>query len=430
MNISVIGSGYVGLVTGACFADMGNSVTCIDNNEEKIKKLNRLECPIYEPGLEDLIKINHGEGRLRFTTDIQKGVKDSEVVFICVGTPSKEGGEADISAVKKVAEEIGNSLNGYKLIVEKSTVPTGTGNLLKKIIKQNAPNAEFDIASNPEFLKEGSAIYDSMNPDRIVLGVESEKAKNILLSLYEPIKAPIVIDCIETAELTKHTANSFLATKISFINEVANICERTGANVMKVAEGIGLDKRIGIKFLNPGIGYGGSCFPKDVAAYISLAEELGYDFKLLKEVQEINKKRPEYFVKKTEKVLGNLEGKLLGVLGLSFKPETDDMREAPSIPIINQLLSKKASIKTYDPHAMDKAKNIFKNTIQYCKNPYEVAKAADALLVLTEWKEFESLDLIKIKESLNHPIILDGRNIYNPKRMSTLGFEYYGIGRK
>lgn len=428
MNISVIGSGYVGLVTGACFAALNNNVICIDNNEEKINKLNDLIIPISEPGLEDLVKTNYKEKRLKFTKDTPEGIKDSEVVFICVDTPTKEG-KPDLSAVKNVAKDIGKSLNSYKLIVEKSTVPVGTGEIVEEIIKQFPKNAEFDIASNPEFLREGSAIKDFMYPDRIVLGTPNPRATAILTELYRPLNANFIITGVKEAELIKHASNSFLALKISYANDIAEVCEKKGADVKTVLSGVGADKRIGKEFLNPGIGYGGSCFPKDVAAFIHIQEDCGVDPSILKAAQSRNNYQRQYFVEKTEKALGNLEGKVLGVLGLSFKPNTDDMRSAPSIDIINQLQSKKALIKAYDPQAMENANKIL-NNVQYCKDPYEVAESADALLLLTEWKEFESLDLQRIKDSLKNPIVLDGRNIYDPQRMSTVGFKYYGMGRK
>ncbi|MBU90465.1 UDP-glucose 6-dehydrogenase [Candidatus Woesearchaeota archaeon] len=429
MNISVIGSGYVGLVTGACFATLNNNVCCIDNNEEKINGLNNLVIPIYEEGLGELVEANYKEGRLKFTTDIKEGIEDSEVVFICVGTPPKENGEPDLSAVENVAKEIAISLNGYKLIVEKSTVPVKTGQMLHEIIKQFPHNAHFDIASNPEFLREGSAVYDFMNPDRVVLGTSSQHATAILTELYRPLNTNIIITGVEEAELIKHASNAFLAAKISYANFIANLCEKVGADALTVLAGVGADKRIGKDYLRPGIGYGGFCFPKDLSIFIHIAEENGIDTSFLKAVESINIYQRKHFVEKIEEALNGLEGKILGVLGLSFKPNTDDMRLAPSIDIIHQLQSKKALIKAYDPRAMDNAKNILKD-ITYCRDPYEVCKDADALLILTEWKEFQSLDLRRIKNYLKNPIIVDGRNMYDPKRMAAQGFNYYSVGRK
>ena len=430
MKIAVIGCGYVGLTSGTCLAELGNDVICVDIDKEKIDMLNNGKIPIYEPGLNELIGRNRKENRLRFTTDIKEAIKDSEIIFICVGTPPKNNGEADLSYVENVAREIAKHMDSYKVIVEKSTVPVETGEKVAETIKlNNKHNAEFDVVSNPEFLREGSAVDDTFNPDRIVIGTDSKKAVGMMKRLYEPIKAPIIVTDIRSAEIIKHASNSFLATKISFINAIANICEQTGADIGKVAEGMGYDKRIGKAFLNAGIGYGGFCFPKDSAAFIRIAEKYGYDFKLLKDVQEINEKQKEFFIKKIEKALWNLKGKEIGILGLAFKPNTDDMRFAPSIDIINYLQKEGAKIKAYDPEAVENAKKLLKD-IKYCNDPYEAAESADALLVLTEWNEFKELDLDKIKDLMKSKLIIDGRNIYNPEEMKKLGFNYISMGRK
>ena len=430
MKIAVIGCGYVGLTSGTCLAELGNDVICVDIDKEKIDMLNNGKIPIYEPGLNELIGRNRKENRLRFTTDIKEAIKDSEIIFICVGTPPKNNGEADLSYVENVAREIAKHMDSYKVIVEKSTVPVETGEKVAETIKlNNKHNAEFDVVSNPEFLREGSAVNDTFNPDRIVIGTDSKKAADMMKRLYEPIKAPLIVTDIRSAEIIKHASNSFLATKISFINAIANICEQTGADIGKVAEGMGYDKRIGKAFLNAGIGYGGFCFPKDSAAFIRIAEKYGYDFKLLKDVQEINEKQKEFFIKKIEKALWNLKGKEIGILGLAFKPNTDDMRFAPSIEIINYLQKEGAKIKAYDPEAVENAKKLLKD-VEYCNDPYEAAESADALLVLTEWNEFKELDLDKIKDLMKSKLIIDGRNIYNPEEMKKLGFNYISMGRK
>ncbi len=431
MKIAVIGSGYVGLVTGACFADLGNEVICVDNDLDKIKKLKNNKIPFYEPGLDNLVKVNVREKRLSFTSEISEGVKESEVIFIAVGTPPREDGSADLSAIERVGKEIGTNMNGYKLIVEKSTVPVRTGEWLRNVIeKYNVNNCEFDVASNPEFLREGTAIQDFMNPDRIVIGVENEKAAQILISLYQPLNAPILVTDIKSAEIIKHASNAFLSMKISFINAVANICELAGADVKKVAKGIGLDKRIGEAFLNAGLGYGGFCFPKDLDAFIAISKDLGYDFKLLKEVRNINDYQKLFPVRKLKEIYGNLSGKNIGILGLAFKPNTDDMRLAPSIDIINALHKEGANIKAYDPEAMENAKKIFKDvSITYCDNSYEVAKDSDAIVIVTEWNEFKYLDLFKIKDLMKDNIIIDGRNIYDRKKIEKLGFKYKAVGR-
>ncbi len=430
MNISIIGTGYVGLVTGACFAELGNTVICTDNNHKKISDLKRCIIPIYEPGLEELVTINVKKKRLFFFTSIKDAVNKSEVIFIAVGTPSLRNGEADLTGVENVARNIALNLTGYRLIVEKSTVPVETGIWLKHTISTYIKhNIKFDIASNPEFLREGQAINDFMHPDRIVIGVESKRARDMLVSLYKPLNAPLVITDIKSAELIKHASNSYLATKISFINAISRICEKVGADVVEVAEGMGLDKRIGPGFLNAGIGYGGSCFPKDVDAFINIAEKLGCNFDLLKAVRAVNQQQKLFFLNKIKDLLWIIKDKTIGILGLSFKPNTDDIRNAPSIDIIQALQSEGAKIKVYDPSAMEKAGELL-DKVKFCKDPYEVSRGSDCLLIITEWDEFKELDLSKIKKLLKRPFIIDGRNIYEPQRMKKLGFTYAGIGRR
>lgn len=430
MKIAMIGTGYVGLVTGTCFSELGNDVICVDNDEEKIKKLNNDIIPIYEPGLEEMVAKNKNEKKLSFTSEIEDAVKASDIIFIAVGTPPKKDGEADLSSVEKVSTIIANVMNKYKLVVGKSTVPVNTGKWIKKTIERKIDeNMDFDVASNPEFLREGSAIDDFLNPDRVVIGVESDRAKKMLCDLYEPIDAPILVTDIESAEIIKHASNSFLATKISFINAISILCERSGADVEKVAEGMGMDKRIGKHFLKAGAGFGGFCFPKDLSAFIKIAEKLGYNFRLLKEVERINDEQKMGIVKKVKENLWNLRGKTIGILGLSFKPNTDDMRYAPSIDIIGALLDEKVKIRAYDPQAMERAKEIFPH-ITYCNDPYEVCEGSDALVFVTEWEEFQNMDIKKIKKLLNTPIIIDGRNIFDPVKVRNEGFTYTGIGRK
>jgi UDPglucose 6-dehydrogenase len=428
-NICVIGTGYVGLVTGACLSDVGHKVICVDNNVEKIKMLKKYTMPIYEPGLKEIVKKNVRKKNLSFTTIISEGVKKSDIIFIAVGTPPRVDGSADLSYIEKVACEIARNMTSYKLIVDKSTVPVETGERVYETINRNLKkNIPFDVASNPEFLREGSAIYDIFHADRIVIGVNSKQAEKLLRELYAPFKAPVLVTDIKSAEIIKHASNSFLAMKISFINGIANICERAGADVKKVAEGIGMDKRIGKSFLNAGIGFGGFCFPKDLEAFMWISKKMGYDFELLKAVKSINEDQKKIFVKKIEDTLWVLKDKTIGILGLAFKPNTDDMRFAPSIDIINMLQAGGAKIKAYDPAATEKAKGILKN-VKYCKIPYDVAKGSDCLMIITEWDEFKKLDLKKIKKLLKHPIIIDGRNIFEPKKMQKLGFTYKCIGR-
>jgi UDPglucose 6-dehydrogenase len=426
-----VGSGYVGLVTGACFADLGNKVICVDNDAAKISKLKRLIIPIYEPGLKELVSRNVREGRLSFSSKTSDGVRRSDIIFIAVGTPSKDNGEADLSFVERVAKDIAVSMRSYKLVVEKSTVPVNTGEWVERTIKAfNKKKIKFDVASNPEFLREGSAIEDFMNPDRVVIGVESERARELLTKLYKPLKAPILVTDIKAAELIKHASNSFLAMKISFINSVANICDRLGTDVAEVAKGIGLDKRIGPKFLDAGIGFGGFCFPKDLSAFIRIAEKAGYDFGILKEVRRVNDAQKLVVIRKIEELIWNLHEKTVGVLGLSFKPDTDDLRYAPAIDIISILKKQGVSVRVYDPAAMAKAKALLPKGVKFCKDAYETAKDCDCLVIATEWNEFKELDLKRVKRLMRQPVIVDGRNMYNPAEARKLGFTYAGMGRK
>jgi len=429
MKVCMIGTGYVGLVSGTCFAEIGHDVICVDNDQKKIDILKKGGVPIYEPGLKEMINRNVAAGRLRFTTSIREGVENSLFLFIAVGTPPKEDGEPDLTSVEKVAEEIGAAMTEYKIIIEKSTVPVRTGEWVRTVIERFSRKVKkFDVASNPEFLREGSAINDFLSPDRIVLGVESKEAEEKLLELYEPIDAPKIVTDLASAELIKHASNAFLSTKISFINAISIICEKSGADVLKVAEGVGLDKRIGRAFLNAGVGFGGFCFPKDLKAFISIAAKLGYDFNLLKEVDRINNEQMLRVVTKLEEVLWNLKDKEIGVLGLAFKPNTDDMRFAPSITIIRELQKHGAKIRGYDPVAMERARTVMPD-IRYCSDAYEVAKDADAIVLVTEWDEFRKLDLERVKNAMRQPVFLDGRNVFEPEEMKKRGFIYTGIGR-
>lgn len=430
-RICIIGTGYVGLVSGVCLAEIGHRVVCIDNNKKKIEMLQKGFSPIYEPGIEKLILKNKRAERLFFGLSIKDAVKKSDVIFIAVHTPTKENGETDLRYVEAVSKQVALAMDEYKIIISKSTMPVKTGQKIKEIIgKFCARNVKFDIASNPEFLKEGSAVKDFLAPDRIVIGVESKKAQKIMEDIYSPIKAPIIFTSIESAEIIKHSCNSFLATKISFINTIANICEKNSANVDEVAMAMGLDKRIGGAFLKAGIGFGGSCFPKDVSAFINVAEKSGYDFGLLKAVKKINKQQRENFVKKAEEKISGFKNKKIAVLGMSFKPYTDDMRGAPSIDIINAFLDKGAKIRAFDPAAMENAKAIFNEKIYYSKDIYDAVSGCDALVILTEWREFSKMNLKKIKALLKNHVIIDGRNIFDPERMRKSGFAYYSVGRK
>jgi UDPglucose 6-dehydrogenase len=429
VKLAVVGSGYVGLVTGACFASMGHEVVCVDVDAKKIAMLKKGKSPIYEPGLEELIRKHAAKKKLSFTTDLKAAARKAEVLFICVGTPPRDNGEADLSFVEHVARDIAREIRSYKVIVEKSTVPVRTGQKVKETLERFAPKGvSFDVASNPEFLREGTAIKDFMHPDRVVLGVSSGRARKLLETLYKPLKCTLVVTDIQSAEIIKHASNSFLAMKISFINAVSNICERTGADVEQVALGMGLDRRIGRSFLNAGIGFGGFCFPKDVSAFIRISEKLGYHFDLLKAVEDINESQKKLFLKKVEDALWNIGSKRIAVLGLAFKPNTDDMRFAPSVDIIEYLQKHGAKISAYDPHAMGRAKDILKN-VTYGKNAYDTCRDADCVLILTEWDEFKSLDLKRLQKILHQPVVVDGRNIFDPKLMADLGFRYSSIGR-
>lgn len=432
MKITVIGTGYVGLVAGACLADMGNDVICVDNNEEKLQKLEQGVIPIYEPGLDELVKSNINENRLSFTSDLDMAVKNSEVCFIAVGTPQDEDGSADLQYVLGVAEQIGKAMNGYKVIVDKSTVPVGTAEKVAEIIKNNSIYP-FDVVSNPEFLKQGNAVDDFLSPDRVVIGSNSEKATAIMQEIYAPFfrtgNRVIVMD-VKSAEMTKYAANSFLATKISFMNEIANLCEKVGADAEMVRVGMSTDSRIGNKFLFPGLGYGGSCFPKDVKALIKTGADYGVDMNIIKSADGANKKQREIFVNKIVDRFGDdLAGKVFGVWGLAFKPKTDDMREAPAITIINELLNRGAKIKAFDPKAMEMARRIFGDKIIYTKTSYDALDGVDAMLLLTEWNEFRRPDFDKIKSLMKNPIIFDGRNQYNAVRLDEKEIEYYSIGK-
>jgi UDPglucose 6-dehydrogenase len=432
MHIAVIGTGYVGLVTGACFAEFGVDVTCVDVDAAKIEALNNGEIPIYEPGLSKIVEKNVASGRLHFTTEIRAAVEEALVIFLAVGTPPLPDGSPDMSYYQQAAKDIAGAMNGYKVLVTKSTVPVGTGKWLRKFVTEHlAEETNFGVASNPEFLREGAAIEDFMRPDRVVIGSNEEDAIAIMKDLYRPlylIETPVVITSLEAAELIKYAANAFLATKITFINEIANLCDAIGCDVHDVARGMGMDKRIGNKFLHPGPGYGGSCFPKDTRALTSVADAYNVETRIVDAVVEANEKQREAMIPKIEKLVGNLDGKLIGVLGLSFKPDTDDMRESPAIDIINAMLERGARIRAYDPVAMDEAKHDLPE-IEYASEEYEAIDGADALVIITEWNEFRALDLKRVKSLLKSPKVADLRNIYEPADMLALGFEYVGVGR-
>jgi len=446
MKICIIGTGYVGLVSGTCLSDFGLEVTCVDKDSEKIKGLNAGNLPIYEPNLEDLIEKNVKAGRLSFTTDLRKTVEQSKAIFIAVGTPPNHDGSADLSQIEAVAKEVARYINEYKVIVNKSTVPVGTAHRIKEIINENViarseatrqsqPTSKpipFDVVSNPEFLREGSAIYDFTHPDKIVIGTTSEQALKIMQEIYRPlylIDTPFVVTNPETAELIKYACNAFLATKITYINEIANLCDKVGADVHQIVRAMGLDGRISPKFLHPGPGYGGSCFPKDTRALCSIAENFGYEFKSLKAVVSVNNRQRELMVEKIKHLVGDLKEKQIGILGLSFKQNSDDIRESSSIDIIKILLREGAKIKCFDPLAMENAKKILPDII-YCDNEYEVAEGSDCLVIVTEWNQFRNLDLLRIKKLLKTPILLDLRNLYEPENVKKLGFIYEGVGRK
>lgn len=434
MKIGIIGTGYVGLVTAVCLADLGHSVIGTDVISEKIDKASRGTPHIYEPGLEEMLKKNLKRGNLSFLHDLDETIRASDVLFVCVNTPQREDGSADMVYVEGVSRRIAENLNEYKVVVEKSTVPVKTSMWIKRTIDlHKKSDVEFDVASNPEFLREGQAVSDFLHPDRIVIGVESEKAKDILVGIYKKFEDRILVTNIDTAEIIKHASNSFLALKISYINLISELCEKTEADVELVAQGMGMDPRIGEQFLRAGLGYGGSCFPKDIRALTKIGEDLGINFNLLREADRINLRRIDVIVEKTMKSLWILKDKLIAVLGLSFKPETDDIREAPSIKVINRLLEEGASLRLYDPQAMENVKKVFPEKtpqVSYAASAYDAAEQANALLVITEWDEFKKLDLKKIKSLMANPIIIDGRNIYEPSQMKDLGFEYYSIGRK
>jgi UDPglucose 6-dehydrogenase len=425
----VIGAGYVGLVTGTCFADLGNMVTCVDIDEAKIEKLKAGGMPIYEPGLEEMVRRNVQMGRLHFTTSYEEGVKDAEFVFIAVGTPSGVDGEADLKYVRMAAESIAAVMGHPLTIVNKSTVPVGTGDWVADIVEKHKVNdVDFAVVSNPEFLREGSAVLDFMNPDRIVLGSLNREAAEKVAQLYLPLRATIMITDLRTAEMIKYASNAYLANRISFINEIASICEALGADVKEVAIGMGYDKRIGGSYLDAGIGYGGSCFPKDVKALEHMASIHGRHPQLLRAVMEINRDQRRLVVQKLRDLLGTLEEKVIGVLGLAFKPNTDDMRDAPAVEITHLLQNERAHIKAYDPVAMEVAKGVLSD-VTYCANPYEVAEGSDALIVMTEWNEFKHLAMARIQETMRQPILIDGRNMYDVEEMQSLGFVYRGMGR-
>ena len=449
MQIAVVGSGYVGLVAGACFADLGHEVIVVDNDQQKLAALNRGEVPIHENFLPELLHRHRGT-RLRFSDDLQGAVRASQAIFVAVGTPPTEQGEADLSYVESVARGIAGAIDSYKIVVEKSTVPVYTSDWVRKIILRNgAEHAEFDVASNPEFLREGTAVTDFLYPDRIVIGADTPRCAAILKEIYAPlvegtyylrpdaiprpdraqVPPPLIVTSAKSAELIKHASNAFLAMKISFINAVASICESVGANVYQVCQGLGTDSRIGPRFLNPGIGYGGSCFPKDLMAFRSVARECGYDFRLLDEVIRINEEQRQRFIRKVRSALWTLRGKKLGVLGLAFKGGTDDVRESPAILLIKSLLQEGCEICAYDPAAHERAQEMLNSSIQLAESAYDAARDCDALLILTEWEEFASLDLQRLRTELKYPIIIDGRNLYDPEVMAVNGFTYYSVGR-
>jgi UDPglucose 6-dehydrogenase len=429
MKLTIIGTGYVGLVTGACFAEVGHQVICVDNDAAKVKTLQAGGIPIYEPDLEELVRKNVAAGRLSFTTSTAEGVEKSDVIFIAVPTPPQPDGSVDLSFIERVARDIAAAMTGYKIVVDKSTVPVKTGEKVTETIKRYCKaKVDFDVVSNPEFLREGFAVNDLMKPDRVVVGVSSQRPAAAMKEIYKPFKAPIIVTDINSAELIKHAANSFLALKISYINAIANVCEAAGANVQEVAQGIGLDERIGRRFLNAGIGFGGSCFPKDLSAFIKISEQIGYDFRLLKEVQRINSDQMERFIKKITDTLWVLKDKKISVLGLAFKQNTDDVRSSPAIDLCQRLQKEGAALRVHDPKAMDKAKAILAN-VTYVDDMNAVAEGCDALVIATEWDEFKKLDLERVRKSLTHPIMFDGRNLFDPAEMQKLGWIYKSVGR-
>ncbi|PYM80825.1 MAG: UDP-glucose 6-dehydrogenase [Candidatus Rokuibacteriota bacterium] len=431
MNICVAGTGYVGLVTGAVFADLGNDVICVDKDDDKIAALSAGRMPIYEPGLEEMVARNAADRRLAFTTELGAAVRRSEIVFIAVGTPSKRDGETDLGAVEAVAKAIGQAMERYTVIVNKSTVPVGTGEFVRDVItRHQARRVPFDVVSNPEFLREGSAIEDTLRPDRIVIGAPNQLVAMTLLELYAPLERPMIITDVPSAEMIKYASNAFLASKISFTNAIANICDLAGADVTQVMKGVGLDSRIGPAFLQAGLGFGGSCFPKDADSLVHTAARLGYDFRLLRAVVEVNRERPQHFVENIAKVLAPLDDKVVGVLGLAFKANTDDMREARSVEVIAQLLGAGATVRAYDPVAIDNARAVLPTAVRYAASAYEAADGADAVALVTEWNEFKFLNLERLRSVMRRPLVFDGRNVWEPERMRRLGFEYHSIGRK
>jgi UDPglucose 6-dehydrogenase len=449
MRIAVVGSGYVGLVAGACFADLGHEVILVDNDQPKLAALKNGQVPIHEQFLPELLARHRGQ-RLQFSDDLHEAVRASAAIFVAVGTPPTDSGDADLSYVESVAREISGAIQGYKIVVEKSTVPVYTSDWVRKIIARNGADPEcFDVASNPEFLREGTAVADFLFPDRIVLGADTERCADVLREIYRPltdgsyyarpdaiprpdraqIPPPLIVTSTKSAELIKHASNAYLAMKISFINAVASICESVGANVQQVCQGIGADSRIGPRFLNPGIGYGGSCFPKDLMAFRAVARECGYEFRLLDEVMRINEEQRQRFLRKVRNALWTLRGKRLGVLGLAFKGGTDDIRESPAILLVQSLVQEGCKIAAYDPAANERAREVLRSNVEFAANPYDAAAGADALLILTEWEEFSTLDLPSLGRKLRYPIVIDGRNLYNPAVMAANGFSYYSVGR-
>jgi UDPglucose 6-dehydrogenase len=432
VNVCVVGTGYVGLVTGACLADFGSTVRCVDIDESKIERLKRGEMTFYEPGLQEIVKRNIDRGRLTFSTDIDCGIADSTVIFVAVGTPMGPDGEADLTYVEMVARSVAQNLNDYKVVVLKSTVPAGTSAVVERVIRENTTSDhDFDVVSNPEFLREGSAIEDFMQPDRIVIGAQTERAMEVMREIYRPLilqdKAVVATD-VNTAQMIKYASNAFLATKISFINEIANLCEKFGADVSVVAKGMGLDSRIGSRFLRAGAGYGGSCFPKDTRALVKTAENAGYDMQVVKAAIRVNDKQRHLMVDKIVKAAGGVSGKTIALMGVAFKPDTDDMREAPAIDIARELIAKGAKVKAYDPVAMEFAKTAMKD-VEFCPDVFGAAKDADVVVFVTEWNEFMDLDFERMKSLVKRPTIVDCRNIYEPDRMAGMGFRYYSVGR-
>ncbi|MBN34319.1 MAG: UDP-glucose 6-dehydrogenase [Rhodospirillaceae bacterium] len=431
MRIAMIGTGYVGLVSGACFSEFGVDVTCVDKDSDKIGRLNAGEIPIYEPGLDLLVARNVEAGRLHFTEDLDRAVNGADAVFIAVGTPSRRGdGHADLSYVFAAAEEVAGYLDGYTVVVTKSTVPVGTGRQVEAIVRKTAPEADFDVASNPEFLREGSAIEDFMRPDRVVVGCDNERAGSVMNELYRPLslnRTPVMHTTLETSELIKYATNSFLATKITFINQIADLCEKTGANVQDVARGIGLDGRIGPKFLHPGPGYGGSCFPKDTLALVRTAQEVDSPVTIVESVVAANEKRKHDMAERVAQYVGELEGATVAVLGLTFKPNTDDMRDSPSLVIVPELIKRGAIVRAYDPEGMEEAAKLIEG-MTLCGDTYETLEGADAVVVVTEWNEFRALDWERAKSAMKRPLIIDLRNIYSPGETAAAGFEYHGVG--